>query len=263
MTTQLYDYEFSPFTIDGDRRIVASEATWRIFATINNTAKHLGERTRVAVTVDVFEDWRGPMVASNGIPVSKIDVRPWTFRVRDDEPMVYMRDVRARLFELIAATPSLDWLMLTKRPENLKDMLPTIWQTDAMPPNVWLGTSIENQQAADERIPHLLSVPAAVRGLVMEPREVVDLRPKAPNTYSILEFYNTGNFDITKMRPANDRVLNCFPKINHVIIRGGTEPMHPDHVRSIVRQCEAAGVPVWCESPVDGRVVKQLPENKS
>ena len=58
--------------------------------------------------------------------------------------------------------------MLTKRPENIEGMLPIPWQRNPWP-NVWLGTSVENQEAADKRIPELLKVPAAVRFLSCEP----------------------------------------------------------------------------------------------
>jgi protein gp37 len=71
---------------------------------------------------------------------------------------------RRRLFLLIGETRNLDWLLLTKRPENLARMVPPgPW------PNVWLGVSVEDQARADERIPHLLAAPAAVRFLSCEP----------------------------------------------------------------------------------------------
>lgn len=71
------------------------------------------------------------------------------------------------LWTLIRLTPSLDWLLLTKRPERIRASLPKDW--GAGYPNVWLGTSVENQAAADERIPVLLGVPARVRFLSCEP----------------------------------------------------------------------------------------------
>jgi len=58
---------------------------------------------------------------------------------------------REKLWRIIRGTPSLDWLLLTKRPENIAAMLPSgYW------PNIWLGTSTEDQQRADERVPILL-----------------------------------------------------------------------------------------------------------
>lgn len=73
---------------------------------------------------------------------------------------------RARLWELIKATPSLDWLLLTKRPQNIAKMTP--WG-DAWPLNIWLGTTVENQVWADKRLPHLLANQAKIKFLSCEP----------------------------------------------------------------------------------------------
>lgn len=72
-----------------------------------------------------------------------------------------------RLWALIRATPSLDWQLLTKRPERILRSLPPDWGRGYA--NVWLGTSVENQRRADERIPLLVEVPARVRFLSCEP----------------------------------------------------------------------------------------------
>jgi protein gp37 len=53
--------------------------------------------------------------------------------------------------------------LLTKRPQNIRDMLPTDWGEGW--PHVWLGTTTENQEEANRRIPHLVAIPAAVRFL--------------------------------------------------------------------------------------------------
>ena len=74
---------------------------------------------------------------------------------------------RADLFALIAATPNLDWLLLTKRPQNITKMLPADWDDGYA--NVWLGATTENQAEADRRIPLLQAVPAAIRFLSVEP----------------------------------------------------------------------------------------------
>jgi protein gp37 len=96
---------------------------------------------------------------------------------------------RMHLWQLVERTPNLDWLLLTKRPETMACFLPwgcftidvgeCISWTPGLAPwrNVWLGTSVENQATADERIPHLLACPAAVRFLSVEPMlEPIDLR---------------------------------------------------------------------------------------
>ena len=73
---------------------------------------------------------------------------------------------RARLWELIERTPWLDWLLLTKRPQLIRDMVP--WG-DAWPNNVWIGTTVEDQRRAKQRLPHLVALPAAVRFISAEP----------------------------------------------------------------------------------------------
>ena len=71
---------------------------------------------------------------------------------------------RVRLWSLIDETPWLDWLLLTKRPQNIEKKVP--WKND-WPENVWLGTTVENQKYADERLPILLKFPAKRRFLLM------------------------------------------------------------------------------------------------
>ncbi|MBK7397208.1 MAG: phage Gp37/Gp68 family protein [Myxococcales bacterium] len=74
--------------------------------------------------------------------------------------------VRARLWTVIEATPSLDWLLLTKRPHLVHRLVP--WRT-TWPTNVWLGTTAENQEWADRRIPELLANPAVLHFVSAEP----------------------------------------------------------------------------------------------
>jgi len=71
---------------------------------------------------------------------------------------------RGDLFDLIAATPELDWLLLTKRPENFRRFWPTgDW------PNVWLGVTAEDQEHYDKRWPLLADTRARVRFISYEP----------------------------------------------------------------------------------------------
>lgn len=74
---------------------------------------------------------------------------------------------RNDLFTLICSTPSLDWLLLTKRPQNICKMLPADWGDGYH--NVWLGTTAEDQARYDQRWSHLAAVPAAVRFVSYEP----------------------------------------------------------------------------------------------
>lgn len=98
--------------------------------------------------------------------------------------------LRTRLFALTESTPWLAWQLLTKRPENIAEMVPDRWMTwGGWPPNVWVGASLEaqtyqNQTLAWDRVSPLLRLPLApVRFLSIEPMVgPVDLRNiEAPN----------------------------------------------------------------------------------
>lgn len=82
-----------------------------------------------------------------------------------------------RLLALIDTCKNLDWQLLTKRPENIEPILTRVsngtygedWNLRDHMPNVWLGTTVEDQKHADERIPILIRIPARVRFLSAEP----------------------------------------------------------------------------------------------
>ena len=264
---------------NGTRRVKA-ESGWKEPLKWQREAVACNVRPRVfcASLADVFEDWQGLMVDTAGRTVYVCN-ECGAWRAIEDiccGPNAHfpltMNDVRARLFRLIDATPNLDWLLLTKRPENFARFLPPsssslVEFADDGPVgvrrNVWLGVTVENQEQADRRIPLLLSTPAKLRFLSVEPMlGPVDLRPKAPDAYSLLgRFYGKHGFDPAGMQPAADRVLNCFPQIDWVIIGGesgaNARPMHPVWARALRDQCKAAGVPFyfkqwgeWCPSDI-------------
>jgi protein gp37 len=74
---------------------------------------------------------------------------------------------RQRLYKLIEATPNLDWLLLTKRPQEYSKFLPEAWIAKPRP-NVWLMTTCESQEHV-WRIEALVKVPAVVHGVSVEP----------------------------------------------------------------------------------------------
>ena len=75
---------------------------------------------------------------------------------------------RADLWGVIEDTPELDWLLLTKRPENILPTIPPKWDC-GLPTHVWVGTTAEDQAAYDRRWPILQRVPARVRFISYEP----------------------------------------------------------------------------------------------
>jgi protein gp37 len=203
-------------------RSIAAKSYWQQPVKWNRAAEKAGERRRVfcASLADVFE-------------------------AREE-----LNVPRYRLFRLINETPHLDWLLLTKRPQNILVQIEQAfedgsgtndetqfmlgnWLAGIAPPNVWLGTSVENQQAADERIPELLKVPAVMRFLSCEPL----LGP--------IEFSDvTRRADCVAMlgKPA-------LTGISWVIVGGesgpNARPCDVEWIRSLVEQCRAAGVPCF------------------
>lgn len=156
--------------------------------------------------------------------------------------------VIARIFAVMAAAPQHTFQVLTKRPERMAQLLNDSGFLSAVEefavirlwplPNVWLGTSVENQEAAGERIPHLLRTPAAVRFLSCEPLlGPIDLE---------------GRLDTDHECPEGGPVCGqCFAgapaaRIHWVIVGGESGPNHrpfdPAWARSLRDQCREAGV---------------------
>jgi protein gp37 len=74
---------------------------------------------------------------------------------------------RSDLFNLIRECDQLDWQLLTKRPQNIRKMLPSDWGEGYS--NVWLGTTTEDANAFKQRASLLLNVPAAIHFVSYEP----------------------------------------------------------------------------------------------
>lgn len=107
---------------------------------------------------------------------------------------------RQRLWHLIESTPHLDWLLLTKRPQFIKKMVP--WGS-TWPPNIWIGVTAENQHYADKRLPHLLSVPAVVRFLSCEPLlGPIDLSPHLGQGPAKINWVISGGESMAGARPT-------------------------------------------------------------
>lgn len=172
----------------------------------------------------------------------------------DEVPVEWLAD----LLSLIVKTPRLDWLLLTKRPQNFSHRIlgaaswlrggapgtPREWIVDwedgSPPPNVWIGTTVEDQQRADERIPLLLKIPARVRFLSCEPllgpvdiaTPLLTAKYAAAEGKTITELLDPGQPD---------------PEwIDWVICGGesgpGARPMKAEWARSLREQCKHAGV---------------------
>jgi protein gp37 len=212
-------------------RHITAASTWKQPLAWNRKAEREGRRYRVfcASMADVFEN-------------------------RAD-----LDDTRARLWQLIEETPSLDWLLLTKRPENATGLTPNRWNhyDKGFPANVWIGTSVENQHWADIRIPRLLDVPAKVRFLSCEPL-------LGPVKLTFGRFVPSGPYSFGG---------HISRSIHWVICGGesgkGYRQMNLDWVRSLRDQCQEASIPFFYKQGnglkpgmntlLDGELVQEFP----
>lgn len=162
----------------------------------------------------------------------------------DEVPIEWL----ARFLKLIHDTPHLDWLLLTKRPENWEERslkacqllagmtaaeAPTVhwliaWRRGFQAPsNVWFGVSVEDQTRANERIPLLLQIPAKVRWLSLEPL-------LGPVHLASSVRYPSGLIE---------------EGLHWLVIGGesghGASPCNVDWIRSLKDQGKAAGLPVF------------------
>jgi len=147
----------------------------------------------------------------------------------DDVPDYFIVNV----FLAMAMSPEHTFQVLTKRPGRMASLLAR-WEGGKFDqlvglPNVWLGTSVENQKWADVRIPKLLETPAAVRFVSAEPL--------------------LGPVDVRAWFPWQTRAYEGTIPLDWVIVGGESgpdaRPMHPDWARSLRDQCQAAGVPYF------------------
>nr|WP_319566267.1 phage Gp37/Gp68 family protein [uncultured Rhodoferax sp.] len=162
---------------------------------------------------------------------------------------------RIEAMRSIVDTPNLIHLLLTKRIGNAAEMLEQAFRavhgqrqgwSDNVPPNVWIGATICNQDEADRDIPKLLAVPAAKRFLSMEPLlGYVDLTShlwgRAIPCSDCTKDANCGCGWYPRGDVPNEPALDW-------VIPGGesgpnARPMHPDWASSLRDQCQAAGVP--------------------
>ncbi|WP_271008657.1 phage Gp37/Gp68 family protein [Paucibacter sp. B51] len=167
---------------------------------------------------------------------------------------------RISLMSLILETPNLDWLLLTKRIGNAAEMLETAtrgytaqregWR-DNVPPNVWIGATICNQDEADRDIPKLLATPAAVRFLSVEPMLGPIELPRFCACGCQLPWGHAVREAMKGPSALNrDQAEAYVPSTLGVdwVICGGesghkARPMHPAWARGLRDQCAAAGVP--------------------
>jgi len=165
------------------------------------------------------------------------------------------------VFASMAKASQHTFLVLTKRPERMRNYilkamcdadcnydglyaaLDELGIPDANPmENIWIGVSVKNQASADERIPLLLQTPATVRFISAEPL-------LGPIDLNDLHYENVTAVDALNGLNGFPKPHTKGPKLDWVIVGGESgpraRPMHPDWVRSLRDQCQAAGTKLF------------------
>ena len=195
-------------------------------------------------------------------------------------------------FQIMSLAPQHTFQVLTKRSERMHDLMPWLLERegDGLPlPNVWLGTSVENQHWADVRIPILLDTPAAVRFLSCEPLlGRLDLTRWLRKSVSSVDYHQRVGYDAAP--GAADRIDwmiaggESAGPAKRALVERWQEGIGPDAgwewvpkaqsllwIQNIRDQCQAAGVPFFFKNwggprptsggrLLDGRTWDQFPE---
>ena len=165
----------------------------------------------------------------------------------DDVPFPWVDDV----FSVFNLCPHHTFIVLTKRPGRMLEWYNQVdilgWGAGDYNTNVWIGVTAENQERADERIPILLQIPAAVRFVSVEPMlgpvDISEYLRCQYCGYSISDTKLHGDHRLCKEYIVEPNVLDwaiCGGETGP-----GARPMHPDWARSLSDQCQAAGVPFF------------------
>lgn len=192
-------------------------AAQRFNAMKANPAPYRSELVFCASWADVFEDWDGVIRDHAGhILTPSYEPAGWQDR------FATMDDMRSDLFTMIDLTPHLTWLLLTKRPENIRRMWPGGYRH-----NVWLGTSVSDQETADEWMPRLR------RCYGLCPMLFLSAEPML------------GPIDFRFAPSLEDGSIDSHFKW---VIFGGesgwnARPCHEEWLRSGIQQCRVAGIP--------------------
>jgi protein gp37 len=207
--------ELEPFLDGGELSAIANRRTCQGVALA-------GRRVFVGDMTDVFGEW---------VPDAMLDQLFGAFALRQDVTFQVLtkRALRMRLY-FASYRPVLPGRI------GARDM-PDGGTLIAPLPNVWLGVSVENQAAADERILRLLQTPAAVRFVSYEPA-------LGPVDFSAF-MRNSRRFEqLAAAGWAND-----LPALDWIICGGesgpGKRPFDPDWARAVRDQCRDAGVPFF------------------
>jgi len=260
-----YDETFEPWKIVDGQCVVADEAEWQKVDHVtdgyfekaylhNPGGAKIGEHPKrpiVKIATDVFDDRvKRPVVSTGGVHC---------FDLAGESESV--GGLLNRFFQTIDATPHVDYLIVTQRPELVRKMWPStpgisgshpansFEEAESVPyrPNVILATYLETKADVERLVPELSKCHDLCKGLaiVCNPREALDLWPfcygPCPNSDHISMDPETGMYECCsgcEWSGHNDEMV-----IDLIIAEGNEHPIHPDWLRSLRDQCKDANVP--------------------
>lgn len=207
---------------DTGTRIISATKSWEQVKRWDTAAANAGGRESIFPSLcDPFEDWHHQLLATDGRPAVK--VHHWgkfshfsSCNLRGGNDALMLSDARWKFFELIYLTPNLDWLLFTKRTQNIRKF----W-TGKFRPNVRLIYSASDQKSLESGIDDLLACRdlCPVLGLSLEPL--------------------VGSIDLSAY----------IDRLDWVIVGGESGPharnCDVQWIRSILQQCRVAGVPCF------------------
>lgn len=170
-----------------------------------------------------------------------------------------------KVFGIIDECPQHKFLILTKRPdialnyynryvENIDAGISEFVMSD----NIWTGVSISTQKKADEKIPILLEIPAAVRYVSLEPLlEYIDFREEVITVGKSRR--NRRQIGYPILRDLDWVIVGC-ESINGRAGRGcEDEGQWWSWARDIIKHCKAAGIAVFMkQGPIGGKVCRDI-----
>lgn len=186
-------------------------------------------------------NWRGPLKWNAAAAARGVRERVFCASLADVFDNEVPQQWRVDLWELIRATPSLDWLLLTKRIGNARRMLPhPFYATDW--PNVWIGATVVNPEEIARDVDKLLELHVGIRFLSMEP-----LLARCDLAYHFgMQWNRTMRcWEGTSSRPFNRRGVDGFSGIDWVIVGGESggapRPLEEAWALELREQCAVAG----------------------
>ena len=261
-----YDEDFKPWEIVDGQCVVADEAEWGKLLEWDLLRSKFpkGDRTIFKLTTDIFEDVEGQFFDQSLKPMFTNE------HITTQRPLT-VSDLLTRFLLTVDLTPHVDYLVVTQRPELVREKWPYESETATEQligrpekhvvevkrhfktmPNVILTTYVETQSDIERLVPELLKCHDLCKGMavVCNPKEKLDFREVNLGTSADNYFYVdslAGDWvqeDVgDRENPPSTMCHDDGPSLNLIIAEGNEHPIHPQWLRSLRDQCLDEDVP--------------------